>query len=78
MEEKYPEFKTKDSPTQTVGAPVAKTFKSAKHTVPMLSLKTETDYTEAGAQAFVDRVTDTLGKDVTRDIQYVAAWWRGR
>lgn len=72
MEEKYPELKTKDSPTQTVGAPVAKTFKSAKHTVPMLSLKTETDYTEAGAEAFVKRLQTELGMNTMAFVKYVA------
>lgn len=72
MEDRYPEFRTSDSPTQTVGAPVAKSFKSAKHTTPMLSLKTETDYTEAGAEAFVDRLKAELGMNTMAFLKYVA------
>lgn len=72
MEERYPQYKTSNSPTQSVGAPVAKSFKTAKHTTPMLSLRTETDYTEAGAQAFVDRISSELGMNTMAFVKYVA------
>lgn len=72
MEDQHPEFKTPDSPTQTVGGAAAKVFKSAKHTVPMLSLKTETDYTEAGAEAFVNRLQVELGMNSMAFLNYVA------
>lgn len=38
LEEEHPELVTPDSPTQRVGAPPAEGFKTAVHTVPMLSL----------------------------------------
>jgi DNA ligase (NAD+) len=38
LEEKYPELKTPDSPTQRVGAPPLDKFPSKKHSLPMLSL----------------------------------------
>lgn len=38
LEAEYPEFVTKNSPTQTVGAKPSKGFKKIKHNVPMLSL----------------------------------------
>lgn len=38
LEEKYPEFKSADSPTQKVGAPTTNTFNPVKHKIPMLSL----------------------------------------
>jgi len=38
LEERYPEFRTPDSPTQRVGAPPLKEFKSFTHPTPMLSL----------------------------------------
>lgn len=38
LEEKYPEFKSDISPTQRVGAPPIKEFKTIKHSLPMLSL----------------------------------------
>ena len=38
LEEKYPEYKQKDSPTQKVGAPVLSSFEKVRHELPMLSL----------------------------------------
>lgn len=38
LEEQYPHFKEKDSPTMVVGGAVKNTFKSVAHSVPMLSL----------------------------------------
>ena len=72
LEKEYPELSTKNSPTQTVGAKVSKTFKTAKHTVPMLSLKTETDYTEAGVDSFITRLNQELGMNTMAFVSYVA------
>jgi DNA ligase (NAD+) len=71
IEKEHPDWVTKESPTQRVGAPikVAKTFKTGKHSHPMLSLKTETDYTSEGAIAFDKRVKEELGVD---KVEYVA------
>ncbi|MBL7084871.1 MAG: NAD-dependent DNA ligase LigA [Candidatus Omnitrophica bacterium] len=38
LEEKYPRFKSPDSPTQRVGEEPLKVFKQVKHRIPMLSL----------------------------------------
>ena len=38
LEQDYPDLRTDDSPTQTVGAPQAGAFAPARHRVPMLSL----------------------------------------
>ncbi len=72
LEKQYPELITIKSPTQTVGSKVAKSFKTAMHTVPMLSLKTETDYTEMGAQNFVSRLNMELGMNSMAFVGYVA------
>lgn len=62
LESKHPELITKNSPTQKLGAIPKKqrVFKVAQHTHPMLSLKTETDFTAKGAYAFVTRVKELL------------------
>ncbi len=39
LEEKYPQFKTPDSPTHRIGAPPKKEFGEVKHEVPMYSLQ---------------------------------------
>ena len=72
LEQQYPEYKLSDSPTQSVGAPVRSDVKSAKHTTPMLSLKTETDYTELGATNFVQRLQMELGLNLMPFVSYVA------
>ena len=49
LESQYPQLVTADSPTQRVGgAPVA-AFAAVRHRVPMLSIRTETETTAAGA-----------------------------
>lgn len=72
LEQQHPEYKSSDSPTQSVGAPVRSGVKSAKHTTPMLSLKTETDYTELGATNFVQRLQMELGLNLMPFVSYVA------
>lgn len=58
LEEKHPEWKTSDSPTQTVGGKVKREMKKVAHTVPMKSLQ---DYFSAQEMAaFVQRMTDSL------------------
>jgi DNA ligase (NAD+) len=56
LEEKYPQFKRQDSPTQRVSGRVLDSFKTGKHLSPMLSIKTETDVSEQGAISFHDRI----------------------
>ena len=57
LEAQYPELITKDSPTQRVSGGFSKGFKIVKHSQPMLSLYTETDYTINGVHAFMQRVS---------------------
>lgn len=63
LEEKYPQLKTPTSPTQRVGGEVRSDLGKVKHTVPMLSIHTETDFTDAGATAFDSRVRRELALD---------------
>ena len=60
LEAKYPQLKTPVSPTQRVGGEVRSDLRKATHVVPMLSIHTETDFTDAGAYAFDDRVRKDL------------------
>jgi DNA ligase (NAD+) len=60
LEAQHPQFAAPDSPSQTVGAPLPTGSKKIKHTHPMLSLYTETDFTEKGAYDFVHRVSSFL------------------
>jgi DNA ligase (NAD+) len=54
LEEKYPEFKKDDSPTQRVGGTVTKNFATVYHRYPMLSL--DNTYNEQELRNFDDRV----------------------
>jgi DNA ligase (NAD+) len=61
LEEAEPALRTPDSPTQRVLGRVLDGFEPVRHAVPMLSIRTETDTTDAGAQAFDARVRRELG-----------------
>src|SRR5215510_1348077 len=61
LEAEYPELRTPDSPTQRVGGKPLEGFTKVRHKVPMLSIRTETDITPAGASAFDARVRRELG-----------------
>ncbi len=67
LEEMYPEFITPDSPTQRVGAPPAKEFKSVRHVRPMLSL--DTAHSEEEIIAFDNRIKKELN---CSEVEYVA------
>ena len=56
IEAAHPELLTADSPTQRVIGRVLDGFTPVRHAVPMLSIRTETDTTPAGAMAFDARV----------------------
>jgi len=60
LEAAHPELARADSPTQRVIGQVLDGFESVRHTVPMLSIRTETDTTAGGAQAFDARVRREL------------------
>ena len=61
LEENYPELRTKDSPTQRVGAPPLTSFQPMVHRIPLLSIDNAMDTQEV--QAFHQRVVKWLGKD---------------
>jgi DNA ligase (NAD+) len=60
IESAHPELLTPDSPTQRVIGRVLEGLVPVQHTVPMLSIRTETDTTEAGAREFDARVRREL------------------
>ncbi|MEN9631227.1 MAG: hypothetical protein RJA10_4455, partial [Pseudomonadota bacterium] len=60
LEEAHPALRTADSPTQRVIGRVLDGFQPVAHRVPMLSIRTETDTTPAGAEAFDARVRREL------------------
>ncbi len=73
LEAQYPELVTPDSPTQRVGGRPLDQFVSVRHTVPMLSIRTETDTEASGAQNFDARVRRELGLEETAPaVEYVA------
>jgi len=60
LEEADPALRTPDSPTQRVGGTVLAGFAPVRHALPMLSIRTETDTSAAGAEAFDARVRREL------------------
>jgi len=73
LEAAHPELLTPDSPTQRVGAAVLDAFKPVRHAVPMLSIRTETDTTASGAEAFDARIRRELKcQDSDPPVRYVA------
>ena len=73
LEAAHPQLRTPDSPTRRVGGAVLDGFAPVRHAVPMLSIRTETDTTAAGAQAFDARVRRELKlADDAPAIDYVA------
>jgi DNA ligase (NAD+) len=60
IEEAHPALRTPDSPTQRVIGQVLPGFTPVRHTVPMLSIRTETDTEDTGAIAFDARVRREL------------------
>ena len=60
LEEKYSELRTADSPTQRVGGAVREELVPVRHAVPMLSIRTETDTEDSGAEKFDARIRREL------------------
>lgn len=61
LEEKHPEYKAPDSPTQRVGGTITKSFETVKHRFPMLSL--DNTYNEEELREFDKRVRKSIGDD---------------
>ncbi len=73
LETAHPELRHADSPTQRVGGKVLEGFATVRHARPMLSIRTETDTTAQGAQAFDARIRKELGLgDADAPVEYVA------
>ena len=73
IEAAHPELLTPDSPTQRVGGKVLDGLTPVRHAVPMLSIETETDTTELGAQNFDARVRKALGlQEGDAPVEYAA------
>jgi DNA ligase (NAD+) len=66
LEELYPEFKVKASPTETIGGSVTKGFVPVNHPVPLLSL--DNVYNENEFKDFLSRLYKVIG---TNDIDFV-------
>jgi DNA ligase (NAD+) len=60
LEAAHPALLTPDSPTRRVGGATRAEFAPVRHTVPMLSIRTETDTTPAGALQFDARIRREL------------------
>lgn len=58
LEQEYPQFLSKDSPTQKVGAKVLREFKRVEHSQPMLSL--DNTYNEEDIYAFSERIKKNI------------------
>ena len=73
LEAEYPALRTADSPTQRVIGQVLDGFAAVRHAVPMLSIRTETDTTAGGAEAFDGRVRRELAlADADPPVDYAA------
>ena len=73
LELAHPVLQSPDSPTQRVGGKPLAQFASVHHTVPMLSIRTETDTEATGAQNFDTRVRKELGlTESDPAVEYVA------
>ena len=66
IEAAHPELRTPDSPTQRVGGAVLAGFRPVRHAAPMLSIRTETDTTPAGAEKFDEQVRNYLASEQRR------------
>jgi DNA ligase (NAD+) len=73
LEAEHPELLTPDSPTQRVLGAVLPGLEPVRHTVPMLSIRTETDTEDSGARAFDARVRRELGlAEADAPVEYAA------
>lgn len=73
LEEKHPEYKTEDSPTQVVGDITGSDksgYKQAPHHVPMLSLNTQVDTSKEPIKKFLANIASFGFKEVLVAIEY--------
>lgn len=73
LETEYPELFVADSPTQRIGGSPLEQFTAVRHRLPMLSIRTETDFGPGGAFAFDARVRRALDLvDTASPVDYAA------
>ncbi len=72
LERDYPDLITPDSPTQKVGGKIKAGLKEIRHAVPMLSIKSDTEYQVSGAINFDKQIHKDLRLDDSAVIEYVA------
>jgi len=70
IEDEHPDLLTEDSPTQRVGAAPQKSFNTAQHQLPMLSL--DNAFSEEELRNFHRRVTERLELDISAELDYAA------
>ena len=70
IEERFPDLKRKDSPSDRVGAPAIDGFSKAEHLVPMLSLGNA--FNDEDAADFVDKIRRFLGLEETEPVHLTA------
>lgn len=70
LEDKYPDLRTKESPSQSVGAAPSRGFKKVQHRVPMLSLSNV--FSREELEDFLGRVRRFLGLGENEPIEIVA------
>ena len=63
LEGQHPELLTPDSPTQRVGGAPMASLAPVRHAVPMLSIRTETDVSAAGAEKFEQQLRSYLATE---------------
>ncbi len=73
LEHEHPELLSPDSPTQRIGGGVLAELKPVVHALPMLSIRTETDISDAGAIKFDAYIRRELGlDDQAPPVEYIA------
>jgi DNA ligase (NAD+) len=63
LEDRYPDLRSPESPTQRVGGAPLSELEPVRHELPMLSIRTETDTEDTGAANFDARLLRELGAD---------------
>lgn len=70
LEKLHPELASATSPTQRVGGEARSDLAKVQHEVPMLSIHTETDFTNKGAVIFDEKIRSELEIDDPLGVEY--------
>lgn len=70
LEKQHPELASATSPTQRVAGEPRSDLAKVQHEVPMLSIHTETDFTNEGARLFDERIRSELEVEDPRGVEY--------